>query len=102
MAQVEISVNNLYADGQIYEIENRQILLRNKKKFTTSILDKWHTVRNTDRLDTLAYQYYRYELADASKYWWAIADVNNIIHPLDLSEYVGKKILIPHASKIQL
>lgn len=47
-----------------------------------------HTVRDGDRLDTLAYAYY----GDSSLYW-AIADANNIVDPLTLVR--GDQLVIP-------
>ncbi|MDD1725056.1 MAG: hypothetical protein LUQ07_08000 [Methanospirillum sp.] len=48
-----------------------------------------HTVRETDRLDLLAYTYYK----DPTKFW-LICDANNVMHPSDLL-VPGKKIIIP-------
>ena len=50
-----------------------------------------HTVKESDRLDLLAYKYY----GDPKK-WWLICDANSeVFLPLDLLKEPGKKIIIP-------
>ena len=50
-----------------------------------------HTIKESDRLDLLAYKYY----GDAKK-WWLICDANSeVFLPLDLLKEPGKKIIIP-------
>ncbi len=49
-----------------------------------------HTVTGGDRLDLLAYQYYR----NPEKFW-LIGDANSEIDPLELVRKPGKPILIP-------
>lgn len=49
-----------------------------------------HTATDSDRLDLLAYQYYR----NPEKFW-LIADANDALDPLDLLEQPGRPILIP-------
>lgn len=48
-----------------------------------------HTVKEGDRLDLLAYTYYK----NPTKFW-LICDANNVMYPTDLLE-VGRKIIIP-------
>ncbi len=48
-----------------------------------------HTVKDGDRLDLLAYTYYK----NPTKFW-LICDANNIMYPADLLEK-GRKIIIP-------
>ncbi len=48
-----------------------------------------HTVKEGDRLDLLAYTYYK----NSTKFW-LICDANNVMYPADLLEK-GKKIIIP-------
>lgn len=81
-------VINTYADGTTE-------LLRENVVSQGSTEDKYHTVVNADRIDLIAYQYYKDIVFRAAEYWWLIADVNNIENPLDLSNYIGQQILIP-------
>jgi hypothetical protein len=100
---IELRQNNLYSNAKIYSLtDNEELLLREIIPFKGTVTDTYHTVMQGDRLDLIAWKYYRNQVEDASKYWWLIADANNIIHPLDLSDYVGKELLIPNISKAQL
>ncbi|MBP7509916.1 MAG: LysM peptidoglycan-binding domain-containing protein [Prolixibacteraceae bacterium] len=58
------------------------------------ISDKYHTFTHNDRLETISYKYY-----DSVDYWWALADINNIADPLNIS--IGTQIRIPVLSRIQ-
>ena len=49
-----------------------------------------HTVTDSDRLDLLAYHYYR----NPEKFW-LIGDANDEIDPLELIRQPGKPLLIP-------
>ncbi len=49
-----------------------------------------HTVAQGDRLDRVAYQYYR----DPEQFW-RIADANHALRPEELVETVGRRLLIP-------
>jgi hypothetical protein len=49
-----------------------------------------HTITDSDRLDLLAYHYYR----NPEKFW-LIGDANNEIDPLELIRRPGKPVLIP-------
>ena len=51
-----------------------------------------HTVVEGDDLDLLAYLYANKD-ANKSQFWWLIADVNNILWPLDLP--IGTDLVIP-------
>lgn len=50
--------------------------------------DILHIIQEGDRLDTLAFKYYK-----ASNLWFVIADVNSIINPFELE--IGSSLLIP-------
>lgn len=100
---LELRKNNLYSNGGVYSLTgNEELLLREIIPFKGTVTDQYHTVVQGDRLDLIAWKYYRDLVEDASKYWWLIADANNIIHPLDLSDYVGKELLIPNLTKAEL
>ena len=51
-----------------------------------------HTVTEGDDLDLLAYLYTD-ENADKTKFWWIIADANNLLWPLDIEP--GLELIIP-------
>ena len=98
MADVlELPENNLYRNGTIIVFDDGTEDLE-RTEFATSgqEQDVYHLVQVDDRLDRLAYRYYSAQVEDASKYYWLIADANNIENPLDLSELVGTEILIPN------
>jgi len=100
---LELRDNNLYATGRIIEFSDGEALLtREPLKVIGNELDKYHTVTAFDRIDVLAWKYYKNFISDASKYWWVIADANYIINPLDLSDFIGKEILIPDLARIRL
>ena len=104
MFDLNIRVNNLYVNGRVtYFPETGEALLsRDIQIFTPSNGDRYHTMKEDERLELLAWQYYRHEVPDPSKYWWAIADANNIYNVFELDEYVGKEILIPDIQQVKL
>lgn len=101
---LELRDNNLYVNGYInnYPSDGELELLRPLLIIEPTELDEWHTVVDNDELTRLAWRYYKGRVTDASKYWWVIADANNIYNPLDLTELVGTKILIPDILRIRL
>ncbi len=101
---LELRGNNLYRNGSIilFDETDELILQRDNIDMSGAVTDAYHLVRKEDRLDLLAYNYYKNTVEDASKYWWVLADVNDIFNPLDLSEYVGKEILIPNILTVLL
>lgn len=101
---MELQDNNLYANGYIvnFEEEREQMLLRSLLPIEAKNEDRYHTVRYDDSLSRLAGKYYSGAVEDASKYWYVIADANNVLDPMDLSEWVGKDILIPDILRVRL
>lgn len=100
---LELEENNLYAAGYLLIMEgDEQQLLRDPLQWTGSLEDRYHVLTDRDRLDTLAYDYYNDFVADASKYWWVIADANAILNPLDLTDLVGRQLLIPNILNVRL
>lgn len=97
MSEVILSQFNPYfLNGSIVAFEDgEQEMDRENLSFQPSQLDRYHTVQINDMLDALAYRFYDGILFNPDKYWWLIADANEIINPLDLSDWIGKKILIP-------
>lgn len=105
MADVIVSSTSLYQNGTIINYsDGRQKLVRDKIVYTGTLNDTYHLVTQNDTLDGLADKYYADVVPDrdASKLWWVIADVNNIINPLDISSYIGTRLLIPDYYQLQL
>lgn len=96
--------NNLYRNGVLIEFEGTDevLLSRDLLDIEGTLQDSYHTVLESDRLDLIAYKYYKNKVSDSSKYWWVIADANAIYNPLDLSELVGEEILIPNILNTKL
>lgn len=105
MATNELIRNDydLYYNGRVLIFDDGSaILTRDLIEYKSQQSDQWHTVMQTDTITYLAWYYYSKYSDTPSRYWKYIADVNNITNPLDLSEYVGKDILIPDWSLIRL
>lgn len=100
----DLRLNNPYSIGVIEEFDNGELsLVRNELNIEIDITDSsFHIVTNFDRIDLLAYEFYKDTTVDASKYWWVIADANNITNPLDLSDFIGSRIYIPDLQKVLL
>lgn len=100
---ITVRESNLYQNGQVIEYDNgdkeleREIIL-----FPGEEEDQYHPVKAGDELTKLAYHYYKDFTQDPGKYWWVIADANDIENPLDLSEYIGSEIVIPAFQKFKL
>lgn len=101
---IELRENNLYRNGRVIEFpeQGESILQRKLIKYTAQESDQYYTVKKEDRLDIIAYKAYKDIVEDSSKYWWVIADVNNIMNPLDIDDLVGKEILIPDILNVLL
>jgi len=100
---ISVRANNLYSNGFIEVYEGDEVsLLRQRLVISPDDNDKWHTVKHLDELTALAEKYYAGFIQDACKYWWIIADANDIYDPMDLTDYIGKDILIPDFLKVKL
>jgi hypothetical protein len=98
-----VRFDDLYRNGEIQVFENGDKLLQRPLiKVEASLTDSYYKVKDLDNLPLIAYKSYEGTIENASKYWWVIADANNIENPLDLSKLVGKSILIPNIQKFQL
>lgn len=101
--EIELRGNNLYRNGEVIQFEDGEsILVRELIPFEGTVKDEYYTVRLEDRLDLIAYKHYSRIVEDSSKYWWVIADANNIHNPLDLSEHLGVELLIPNILNVLL
>lgn len=97
MIDVELNTDNLYSNGYIIELDsNESLLQRDIIPFEPTLQDQYHTVTAYDRIETIAWKYYKNDIENAAKYWKVIADANHLFNPLDLSPLVGKQILIPN------
>lgn len=95
-----VSIYNLYQNGKVFNVsDTEQLLLRDLLEVEPEITDNNYIIRDGDELDLIAYNFYK-GVPNASKYWWVIADVNNILNPLDLSGMVGQTIVIPNLQRI--
>jgi len=103
MEALTLRVDNPYADGKLIQLPNNDIILnREKITYKPTVYDKRHTVIQGDNLTALAYQYYRNVTEYPSRYWWIIADANNILNPLDISDLIGYEIIIPDFNEATL
>jgi len=100
---IDIPSNNLYTTGSIIEFEEGDMaLVRDKLVIEPNEQDSYHLVREGERIDQIAYKNYSKYVIDSTKYWWIIADANGIHNPLDLTEWVGTELLIPHFPRIKI
>lgn len=104
---IQLRESNPYAYGVIYSETNasasdEEQLERTPLAYVGSANDQYYTVRHGDMLDSIAYRYYKDVDPFADKWYWVIADANDIENPLDLSAYVGKDILIPDLLTVKL
>jgi len=100
---IELRDNNLFVNGSILDFGgDEQLLIRDNLVIQPRNEDIYHIVIQGDRLDKLAWKFYQNVVEDASKYWWVIADANDIFNPLNLEDYIGKEILIPDLPRVRL
>lgn len=100
---IERQDSDLYFNGYITQFSNGdKILERDLIEYTPQQPDLYHLVQQGDTITYLAWRYYQNITENANKYWKYIADANNIENPLDLSEMIGREILIPHFDYIKM
>lgn len=101
---MDVRDNNLYVNGYIVAYEDGTASLeRERLTIPETSGDRYYIVKQTDRIDKIAYDAYRDLTSDSSKYWWMIADANDVIeNPLDLSGLVGIEIRIPDFATTKL
>ena len=87
---------DLYAGGsQIVFSSGEGKLQRTKTEYEGREGDSYHTVKYEEVITGIAYQHYKNKVDRPSRYWYIIADANNIQNPLDLTSFIGQEILIP-------
>lgn len=97
---IQLRKNNLYVNGKVVRFDNgEELLLRDTEQLSDTLTDKYHLLKKGERLDQLAWKYYRHVAKDAAKFWWIIADTNNIFNPMELQQYVGTDLVIPNLTK---
>lgn len=103
MATLELKKYDLYGNGNVEIYPNgEQYLVRDSIEYTGSEEDYFHKVNETDTLTYIAWLYYKNIIENPSKYWWVIADANEIEHPMDLTDFIGDELLIPSITKFLL
>ena len=85
----------IYADGTV-DLQAQDYVRPDNFRFTL------HTVVEGQTLDRIAFSKYGSQVENASRYWWLIAEANNIERPWDLSDLVGKEIVIPDFVQFQI
>lgn len=99
---IELPDNNMFVNGRLETLpDGPQMLFRDRYSVEPQEGDEYHTVKQGETLDLIAYVRYSKKVEDSSKYWWLISDANNIPNPLDLSAYVGTNILIPNVTRVK-
>ncbi len=68
---------------------------RQPLKLREDVSDLFHVVSDSDRIDLIAYRYY----GDV-RLWWIIAELNNILNPLEILP--GTILRIPTYERIQM
>ena len=94
---ISLSENNPYAAGKLITYTDKKILLKREQYiYKPSIGDRFYQVQVGDMLDAIAWEYYKDIIeAPADRWWWLIADANNIYDPFNLSGYINEYIVIP-------
>lgn len=96
---------DLYFNGKIIVFTNGQsILQREKINYSSSEPDLYHSVIEGETLTAIAWKHYQKFTTKnrAMRYWKYIADVNNIMNPLDITDLVGSDIIIPNFNLCKL
>lgn len=88
------NVKDPYSNGLIISFPEGDFALeRIPSQFVDSADDKQHIVKDEDTLTSIAQEYYR-----DGKYWYLIADKNNIDDIFTL--ITGQELIIPHINNI--
>ncbi len=88
--------NNIYNKGFIINYpEGDRSIQRDKLEYVEDIEDKLYTIKDGDRLSSIAFMFYKNPLL-----WYLIADVNDIDNPFVLT--TGQEIIIPNPTKYNL
>jgi nucleoid-associated protein YgaU len=93
---MELENTNPYANSNILEFaDGTSELERIPYEYTVTGNETTHIIHQKDTLDSIAHTYYQDFTENAVDLWIMLAEINGIDYPLDLSPYVGKKLIIP-------
>ena len=93
---IRFKENDRFFESEEITFENGDVELDAKDiVLPTNYRYQLHEVIERERLDTIAYKYYKEKNSDSSKYSWLIAYANDIDKQWDLSDLVGTQIKIP-------
>ena len=88
---VELKDNNIYANprGYVVQYTNEiQALERRIVPVKADRTDKYHFFRAGDDLMRITYTYYKDVVIETARYWWLIADRNNVFDPFENTKIV--------------
>ncbi len=83
--------NNMYANPRGYVVQYTdaiQALERRVIPAKADRTDKYHFFREGDDLMRITYSYYKDVVLDTARYWWLIADRNNVFDPFENTKIV--------------
>ena len=90
MSNIRLRKDNPFSTGVVTSYATGNPVLKRKPIiYMGSELDELYVVKNNDNLFSIARDKYQ-----NSRWWWLIADANNLINPLELQ--IGQILLIPH------
>jgi hypothetical protein len=100
---VKLREDNLYSNGRVIIFDTgEKVLIREIIDYKPKETDKFHLLKKSDELTRLAGKFYTGIIENPGKYWWVIADANNINNALDLEDFVGQEIIIPDLLSLKL
>lgn len=86
--------NNPYALGTIEEFTTGNPLLsRNKLVIPKNNLETFYTIKDGDNLTTISFEVYQ-----DSKYWWILADANDLVIENPFILTTGETLRVPNLS----
>jgi len=106
--KVIVESDNPYFNGTLYtDSDGNNIYFSRSANFLIENCEvteneEYHPVTASDTLRGLALHYYNDKIQDAQNWWHIIADLNSIPNPKDLTEWVGKRLLIPDIDRVLL
>lgn len=94
---MDFYTNNPFAGGTIFTLsDGSQVLDRQPLNYPGSINDRYFDLTETDTLSDISLEAY-----GDSKWYWVIAEVNDIFFSLDLPE-PGTTLLIPDLDVVKM
>lgn len=77
-------------------------LVRDPLEWEGSENDAVVGLKHNQSLNGIANKSYMANDEDASRYWWVIADVNEIDNPMELDEIIGSELIVPDFNLFKL